>query len=126
MRFVAVLLILLAVVVGFGVWTVKALQGTAEELAVRIDHMQALVKREQWREAEQELDGLSGHWNKSKKWWTTVVDHREIDNIDFSIVRIREYLWAEDEELALGEAAALKKMIEHIPEKESFTLENIL
>ncbi|MDI6906563.1 MAG: DUF4363 family protein [Thermoanaerobacterales bacterium] len=122
----AVLLVLLVVVIGFGVWTVQALRGTADELGMRIDRVQALVKQERWQEAERALDGLGGRWEKSKKWWTAFVDHQEIDNIDFSIVRIREYLWAEDEELALGEAAALKKMIEHIPEKESFTLENIL
>jgi len=126
MRFITILLILLAAVIGFGAWTTRSLQGTADELAAQIDRMQTLVKHERWREAERALDGLDGDWNRHKRWWTAVVDHREIDSIDFSIARIREYLWAEDEELALGEAAALKKMIRHIPEKEAFTLENIL
>lgn len=122
----ASLLFGLVVVTAMGVWTVQSLRDTSGHLSGRVDSVMVLVRQERWGDAEQALTDLDGDWQKVRKWWTVFLHHREIDNIDFSIARIREYLWAEDEELALGEAAALREMIMHIPDKESLTLENVL
>ncbi len=126
MRIVVTLLIILAIVTGSGVWMVRALDKSADDLAGRIDRIEAQVRRENWDEAERTLEGVGARWAGMKKWWTITLDHKEIDNIDFAMARLREYIRTEDDELALGEAAALRGMIRHIPEKEAFTLENIL
>jgi len=126
LRIVVTLLVILAMVIGAGVWMVQALDKTADDLVKRIDQIEAQVRQEKWDEAERTLAGVRSRWAEMKRWWAVFLDHQEIDNIDFTLVRIGEYLWAEDEELALGEAAALKEMVRHIPEKEAVTLENIL
>ena len=55
-----------------------------------------------------------------------ILDHQEIDNIEFSLAKIKEYVASRDLPLALGQLSELKLMIEHIPRKEAVNLENIL
>lgn len=44
-------------------------------------------------------------------------DHQEMDNIEFSLARVKEYVTSQDDALSLGQLSELKLMIEHIPRK---------
>lgn len=53
------------------------------------------------------------------------LDHQEIDNIQFTMTKTREYIANENTPLSCAHLAELKLMIKHVPKKESLTIENI-
>jgi len=63
-------------------------------------------------------------WNKHKGWWAMVIDHQEIDQIDMALIRTRQYIDLQDRDASV-ELAVLRRMLEHIPDKEQVNLKNI-
>ncbi|OPY59815.1 MAG: hypothetical protein A4E55_00004 [Pelotomaculum sp. PtaU1.Bin035] len=126
MRLLSVLLIIFAVVVSLGFWTNHLLQASASELLQNIERIEEGLERNQWDDAYAQITELEKAWDKKAKWWPTVLDHQEIDNIEFSMAKAKEYVAKKDIALSWGQLTELKLMIQHIPEKEAIRLKNIL
>ncbi len=126
MRLLLVLLTIFAAVVSLGFWTNHLLQVSAGEMLQNIEKVTIGVEKNQWDEAYAQTIELERVWDKEAKWWPTILDHQEIDNIEFSMARAREYVAAKSAPLSLGQFSELALMIKHIPEKETISLKNIL
>lgn len=126
MRLLIVLLTIFAAVISLGFWTNHQLQASAGEMLQNIEKITIVVEKNQWDEAYAQTIELEKVWDKEAKWWPTVLDHQEIDNIEFSMARAREYVAAQNVPLSLGQFSELALMIKHIPEKETISLKNIL
>ncbi|MCG9967196.1 DUF4363 family protein [Pelotomaculum terephthalicicum JT] len=126
MRLLSALLIIFTAVIALGFWTNHRLQASADELMRNIEQIEQRLESNQWDEAYARTDELEETWENKAKWWPTVLDHQEIDNIEFSMARIKEYIARRDTALSWGQLAELKLMINHIPEKEAIRLKNIL
>ncbi len=126
MRLLITLLIILAVVISFGVWTNQSLAASARDLTHQIDAIANEVQNNRWAGAVAKTNALKKTWGKKATWWPMILEHQEIDNIEFSLARVREYVAARSNPLARGQLSELKLMINHIPRKEELTLQNIL
>jgi hypothetical protein len=126
MRLLAVLLIIFAAVVSLGFWTNHSIKASSDDLLKNIEKISAEIDKNQWDRACKQTTSLERTWDKQKKWWPTVMDHQEIDNIDFAMARVREYIAAKDVALAKGQLSELRMIVEHIPEKEAISIKNIL
>lgn len=125
MRLLVVLLIIFAVIVSFGFWTNHMLRESAGEMLQKIEQIEQGLENNQWEQARTGTDELEETWDKKANWWPTVLDHQEIDNIEFSMAKTREYIKTENASLSWGQLSELKLMIGHIPEKESINLKNL-
>lgn len=125
MRLLATLTVILGLIVGMAVWFNHALQETTEDLSRQIDGISQEIKHQDWAGAEEKSARLEQMWEEKARWWPAFLDHQEMDNIEFSLARVKEYVVSQDKALALGQLAELKLMIEHIPRKEMVNLENI-
>ncbi|HBK53391.1 DUF4363 family protein [Syntrophomonas wolfei] len=126
MRLLASLLAILLVVLAAGFWTNHSLQQSTKDLSRQIERVSQEIKQEQWEAAHKQNRQLERTWQEKARWWPIILDHQEIDNIEFSLAKIKEYVASHDLPLALGQLSELKLMIEHIPRKEAVNLENIL
>ena len=126
MRLLASLLAILLVVLAAGYWTNHSLQQSTKDLSQQIERVSQEIKQEQWEAAQKQNQQLERTWQEKARWWPIILDHQEIDNIEFSLAKIKEYVASRDLPLALGQLSELKLMIEHIPRKEAVNLENIL
>lgn len=126
MRLLSALLIIFAVIVALGFWTNHRLKVSADELMRNIEQVEQNLENNQWNEAYQQVAELESNWENKAKWWPAVMDHQEIDNIEFSMAKIKEYIARKDIALSRGQLAELKLMLNHIPEKEAIKLNNIL
>ncbi|MDD4169359.1 MAG: DUF4363 family protein [Desulfotomaculaceae bacterium] len=126
MRQLLALLSLFAAVVALGLWTNHLLQSSADEIIQHIEQIEDVLEKNQWDYASEQVAELEKVWKQKAKWWPIILDHQEIDNIEFSTARFKEYIAKKDAALSWGQLTELKMMIEHIPEKEAITLENIL
>lgn len=126
MRLLLALLIIFAAVISLGFWTNHRLQASAGELLQNIGQIEQGLERNQWDEAYTQTTELEKVWDEKAKWWPTVLDHSEIDNIEFSMAKAKEYVATKNNALSWGQLSELKLMIKHIPEKEAIRLKNIL
>lgn len=83
------------------------------------------VKYERWSAAKSGMEDIQKRWKKTESIWALLTDHIEIDNIEMSMIKSSEYITARSPALSLAELSNLKYMLEHIYEKETFSLENI-
>ncbi|MCL6559709.1 MAG: DUF4363 family protein, partial [Firmicutes bacterium] len=96
------------------------------DLLQNIERIFSALEKEQWDAAYQQAVELESTWEKKANWWPILLDHQEMDNIEFSMARIKEYVAARDTALSRGQLSELKLMIKHIPEKEAITIKNLL
>lgn len=121
-----IIICLIAVIIASGSLTLYYLNVTADKLEYNVKNASESVKTSQWKIAEDQLGSFEQNWEKTKVGWAVLLDHFEIDNIDNSLSKSQKYIESRDPSLALAELEALRQYILHIPEKEGFSLENIL
>jgi predicted PurR-regulated permease PerM len=126
MRLLISLLIILSFIVGLGFWANNSLQASTQQLTEQIETVILEIKDSNWEAAARETAELESGWDKSARWWPVFLDHQEMDNIEFSLARVKAYVNSRDSALALGQLEELSLMLKHIPEKEALSIKNIL
>lgn len=126
MRLFGSLLVMVILLVGGGLWINHSLAVAAEELSHNVRQITEEVQKSDWHQANQHVKELEKDWNRIGSWWPVVLDHQEIDNIEFSLAKVKEYIASKNTVLSLGQLSELKLMILHLPEKEEINLKNIL
>lgn len=119
------IILLVAVMLVFSLVSSAYLDRSAQKIDHQIRKIEANSRSNNWTNANIELSNLEKQWEKSSNTWAMLIDHVEIDNIDDSLTRMKEYIKAKNSVLSLGELASLKQYVSHIPQKESFNLINI-
>lgn len=125
MRLLSTLAVILALIIGMAIWFNHSLQTSSDDLTRQIELVSATIRQQKWETAAQHSAKLEKLWEQEAKWWPVFLDHQEMDNIEFSLARVKEYVVNQDDALSLGQLSELKLMIEHIPRKEAVCLENI-
>jgi hypothetical protein len=125
MRLLTTLAVILALVIGMGIWFNHSLQTSSDDLTRQIQLVSSTIRQQDWEIAVKHSEKLEKLWEQKAKWWPVFLDHQEMDNIEFSLARVKGYVTSKDDALSLGQLSELKLMIEHIPRKEAVNLENI-
>lgn len=125
MRVFVSALILMGLIIGIGIWTNLSIKDSTCQLSGHIDRIARDVRNESWDEALIKTRRLEKVWAEKSRWWPVLLDHQEMDNISFSLARLNEYVKYRDKSLAMGQVSELKRMVEHIPENQAVTLNNI-
>jgi len=107
-------------------WNSHYIYQSSESLAQRLDRVEEFIQVEKWDEAQQEMAVMEKEWEGTKKWWSVLLHHQEIDNIDISLKRVEKYVLGKNSILGLGELSALRLLVNHISDTETLSLQNIL
>lgn len=126
MKQLIILSIAVALIIGLGLWVNHSLDVAAKDLNRSIQSIKQEVEQDNWQEAKEKVEALEKQWQKVGAWWPIVMDHQEIDNIEFSLAKLKEYIATKNKSLSMGNLSELKLMILHLPEKETINLTNIL
>ncbi|MGE5389524.1 MAG: DUF4363 family protein [Deltaproteobacteria bacterium] len=126
MRLLSCLGVILLVLIGGGFWINNSLQESTDRLSSQVEQVSDNIGQGDWSAARSGSDQMQRLWEKDARWWPVILDHQEIDNIEFSMARTTEYVRNQDLALAQGQLSELKLMVRHIPRKEKINLENIL
>lgn len=125
MRMLISIMIVLIFLIGTGIWTNGYLQTSSDDLGVLIEEICLDIEKENWDDAENKTRILEKTWQQSARWWPVFLDHQEMDNIEFSLAKVKAFVESENKPLSLGQLSELKLMIEHLPIKEEINLKNI-
>lgn len=123
------ILVILILIFGGAYLTSKYLNSTVDELIKDIDGFESDVIKAKTTENRDEMVKqaklIKEKWEEIEQGWGIIVLHNELDNIKSSICKLSSN--AEYGEFAdcLEETQKLRFFIEHIKEKEEFSLINI-
>ncbi len=124
-KIITSLVILTALIIISSLYAHKLLYDDSVKLANTIDEILKSTRSGSWEQAEDKIRRLNSDWGSIKRTWSSLIDHQEIDNIDVTLARLEILIEARDSSLSMSEAAALKRFINHIPEKESLSRDNV-
>ncbi len=83
------------------------------------------ARKEHWDIAKHQMEEFTEKWHKDKKIYSYFFQTRVINEIDFSIARLGEYVRSEDLTSTSGELAYIKEQLKYLHANEKFTIENI-
>jgi len=125
MRLLLSVLLAVALVITAGFGVNRQLSMATDRLLEQIDRITVEIEQNNWESAAGETDKLLEVWEKEAGWWPIFFEHYEMDNIEFSMAKFKEYVACKDTPLSLGQLSEMRLMIEHMPRKEAVSLDNI-
>ncbi|MFZ7101950.1 MAG: DUF4363 family protein [Peptococcaceae bacterium] len=125
MKVISITLMITIMILIFAFYAVNILAKTSLDMTEVLKEIEAAVMKGEWNQAAQKLTDLEDKWEEYHLIWDMLIEHGEIDNIDISISHINSYIRRQDLTESYAEIKALYKYLEHIPEIEKLTLENI-
>ncbi|MEA4901093.1 DUF4363 family protein [Desulfitobacterium sp.] len=126
MRSYLIIITIIVLLAGGSFWGNNYINTSTQKLVVFVESADEQIDQHDWEQAHRQLNNLQQAWNETKDVWSVLVNHQEIDTIDITIVRLSEYIQAQNAVLASGEIATLQLLFEHIADAEIFNLKNIL
>lgn len=126
LRTISILLILTGALMGLSLWSHHSIKTSAQELLGHVTELEETITQNHWENSQKKLDQIEVIWSKTKKIWTKQLKHEDSDEIELIIARLRQYIKTQELPSALAEVAALKVLVEYIPNSTALTLENIL
>lgn len=119
----AILALLLAGALGQGFYAARYL----EDMAARLEQAQLLVEeKEDWGQARQMSENVFSSWEDHGFHLHVTMNHRDTDQILFSIQSLRQYLQLEELDQYVAANAQLAAQLRLLVDLEQPTLENIL
>jgi hypothetical protein len=125
MKTEAVLAVGVALILGLSIAPYMMIHNASGDLASSLDSVQQNITQGQWDKAKEQISSTHDSWTKTKRTWSSIIDHQEIDNIDISMSRLEQYVETKALSLSAGEVSTLKQLVEHIADKEKPTLHNV-
>ncbi len=126
MKQLAYSLIIVILIITVGTLTIKMLKKESESLHDLFTEIENSIYIDEWEKAKNIVKETQNQWDKYKKIWPMLIDHLEIDNVTVKLSELQAYILNQDKTESLSKLAALKVLMKHIPEKESFIIQNIL
>jgi hypothetical protein len=123
--FIVALCILVAMVTSLFFYQ-NALFKISGEMLERIDKIKHYARDDKWEKVDREMKHLTAMWEDVSYKLSLVIDHEEIDLIMISLFKANEYKEYEEVPEFMAEITNLEKLIDHIPNKEKLSIENIL
>jgi predicted PurR-regulated permease PerM len=125
LKLLAVMVVLLIVIVGFASFLYYQTSSISGDLVDSLSAIKQHLEEDKWEKAQQELNQLNRHWEKADRWWTPVMDHREIDMLDQSIGRVSTWVEVQNKDEALVEVNVAIRMVKRLLDREGFNISNL-
>ena len=111
----------------FAVFIQSYLEKSSKDLVDEIDDLIEIVDEDKINESIEVREKVQEKWDNTKNKWAALIDHEEIDNIEESMHRVEMLIGDPEEKVELlSELNRLRFYLKHIPEREAFSLENVL
>ena len=112
--------------IGGGMLFNKNIDNVTREMLEQEEKITKLIEEESFDKAADELDDLSEYIDKKMIVLASVVDHKNIDEIELCVSEIEGYAKEEDKAEAMSKCKKLEHLISHLPVNYKVTLQNIL
>ena len=125
MKLIVGIVLMVVVINGFAYFSLQYTSSLSEDIIDTLEIIREKVEKECWETVSDDLDRLEKQWEKADAWWTPLMDHREIDLLEQTLVRAIQNIEVKQKNEALVEIVLAKRMTRKIKEKEQPSIKNI-
>ena len=125
MRLLLSVLLAVALVTAAGLGVNRQLGMATDRLVAQIDRISAAIEQDDWDGAAGETDRLIAVWEQEAGWWPIFFEHYEMDNIEFSMAKCKEYVACKNAPLPWGNCRNKADDRTYVRRKEAVSLGNI-
>lgn len=104
----------------------KYLEKSTGELIGRLENLRIDIQnKEEQKRLEENYEEIYKLWEKTNDRWAIIELHEELDLIESSIRKLKANIQTKEETMAMEKIEECIFLINHIAEKEKFSLKNI-
>ena len=126
MRTLITIVIIFILLVGGSFASYQYVETRTQTMGALLESVEDSITIRKWEGAREELNTAQQNWNTDNTWWSIILDHQEIDNININLKRLEKFIVIQDVSQSLGEVTTLQLLFEHIYDTELFNLKNVL
>lgn len=115
----------LILVVG-GIVEIKYLKKSSVYISSDMDYIQNAIENNNFTLAKEQIEKTYNIWDKSKNIWNMFIIHEEIDDIEESMIDLKEYIKFENKEECTVAIEKVRKCLEHTVKRQEVRIDNIL
>ena len=122
------IIIVLLIIFGGAIYVQYLLDETSAEINDKLDLLKEKILNEQQNnseEIEKLMEEILQKWEEINESWSIIILHSELDSIQVSLTRLSAQIKEGELDKTLEELETSKFLINHIKEKEGFSLKNI-
>lgn len=123
MRSFVTALIILAMLVGVFIADDIGLRYITDQVAETTDALSAAIQSGE--DTQPALSQLKNRWEHYENWMLVLGNHKDVDNISISILKVDGYLQHSEYEKAVRELAVARYLLTDLPEKDKVSWVNI-
>jgi len=125
LRTILTVLTIVFILCGGSIISYQHIMTSTGSMGALLESVEDSITVQKWELGQQELNAAHKNWEDDSIWWSILLDHQSIDNIDIHLKRLEKFISIQDLSQSLGELATLSLLFEQISGAERFTLENI-
>lgn len=116
----------ISLVVGLCIFSQWHTMSQAENISELLTQVETAVDNDDWQQAKELLEQAKQKWQKTQKVWRALISHSDMKGVEMGFVDIETILNQQNTDKAQQELAMLIFFIDHVPENEALTLQNLL
>ncbi len=125
MKPILIISVLTILIIAGGLLTLHALDSDSQKLYDSLAELEKDIENQNWDSASKKLEEFHRRWDTTSSFWSMLIDHYEIDNVELLLSQLASYVKTEDKSEAMSQLVSLKTLIKHIPSKEHVNFQNI-
>ncbi|WP_231969069.1 DUF4363 family protein [Thermoanaerobacterium sp. RBIITD] len=123
---IPLIVIIVVFIVLIDISSYKYLDTTSKNIDQKLTYIEKDISNNNWNSAKKHINDLEKIWHETNSKWAILIEHREIDDIDMSLSKLKSFIDTKNKDLSLAELQTLKELYSHIPSNEKLNFENIL
>mgnify|MGYP000904622942 CR=1 FL=1 len=125
MRIFWISLIIIIILIASSIFYSNLLEQKFNKIVLKIEDIMEKIYVEDWETAMIDIKDIRKDWEGMSDFWSVFIEHKELDNIQVSILKAEAYIAMSDELLTKAELSSLKFLVENIYLGEKLKLGNI-
>ena len=126
MKQTIIMVVCIIILVVGGVAEVKYLQKSSRYIMTDMDYIQNAIENDNFEFAKEQIEKSYDTWSKIKNIWNMFIVHDEIDDIEQSMIELREYIKFENTEECIVSISKVKEFLDHTVKRQEVRVDNIL
>ncbi len=126
MKQTIIMIVCIFILVVGGVAEVKYLQKSSRYIMTDMDYIQNAIENDNFEFAKEQIEKSYDTWSKIKNIWNMFIVHDEIDDIEQSMIELREYIKFENTEECIVSISKVKEFLDHTVKRQEVRMDNIL
>lgn len=116
---------LIIIIIGWGVFYYFSIEDTVNYYWDELDKLAYVVEDEKWAEADSMMETYLEKWEQTRNLWIYFLNQDNVNQIDVSISRLKDYISNKNVILSQSEMEELKCKFNFVDENECLSWENI-